>query len=115
MITRMISGIVGIGISAYVIQRGGTTFSIAAAVLAVLAWFEFTRAFSRRGGNPALFSGLLGIGGMLYGAYTGQLDMILLAVTASSLLALLTSPESVTSDSRLPTSSCCAIFRAVRM
>ena len=91
MITRMISGIVGIGISAYVIQRGGTTFSIAAAVLAVLAWFEFTRAFSRRGGNPALFSGLLGIGGMLYGAYTGQLDMILLAVTASSLLALLTS------------------------
>jgi len=34
----MISGIVGIGISAYVIQRGGTTFSIAAAVLAVEMW-----------------------------------------------------------------------------
>lgn len=91
MITRIISGIVGIAISAYVIQRGGTVFAIAAAVLAVLAWFEFTRAFSHRGGNPALFSGLLGIGGMLYGAYTGRLDLILFAVMASSLLALLTS------------------------
>ena len=91
MITRIISGIIGIGIAAYIIQQGGTKFTIAAAVLAVLAWFEFTRAFSHRGGSPALFSGLLGIGGMLYGAYLGQLDIILLAVMASALLALLTS------------------------
>ena len=91
MITRIISGVLGIGIAAYVIQRGGTVFASAAAVLAVLAWFEYTRAFSHRGGNPALFSGLLGIGGMLYGAYLGQLDIVLMALTGASLLALLTS------------------------
>ena len=91
MITRIISGTIGIVLAAYVIQQGSTTFSIAGAVLAVLAWFEFTRAFSHRGGNPTLFSGLLGIGGMLYGAYLGQLDIILLAMTASTVLALLTS------------------------
>ena len=91
MITRIISGTIGIALAAYVIQEGGTTFVIAAAVLAVLAWFEFTRAFSYRGGSPALFSGLFGIGGMLYGAYLGQLDMILMALMASAVLALLTS------------------------
>ena len=58
MITRIISGIIGIGIAGYVIQTGGTTFTVAAAVLAALAWFEYTRAFSHRGGNPALFSGM---------------------------------------------------------
>ena len=91
MITRIISGMIGIALAAYVIQRGGTAFAIGAAVLAVLAWFEFTRAFSRRGGNPALFTGLLGIGGMLYGGYLGRLDVILFALMASVVLALLTS------------------------
>ena len=64
MITRIISGIIGIGIAGYVIQTGGTTFTVAAAVLAALAWFEDTRAFSPRGGSPALFSVFLGIGRM---------------------------------------------------
>ena len=91
MITRMISGMVGIALAGYIIQWGGTAFVVTAAVLAVLAWFEFTRAFSRRGGNPALFSGLIGIGGMLYGAYLGQVDVILLALMSSAVLALLTS------------------------
>ena len=91
MITRIISGTIGIALAAYVIQTGGQTFAIGAVVLAVLAWFEFTRAFSHRGGNPTLFSGLLGIGGMLYGAYIGQLDIILLALMGSAVLALITS------------------------
>ena len=90
MITRIISGIIGIGIAGYVIQTGGTTFTVAAAVLAALAWFEYTRAFSHRGGSPALFSGILGIGGMLYGAFIGQESVILLSMIASSILALMT-------------------------
>lgn len=85
----MISGIVGIGLSAYVIQEGGRMFAIAAAVLALLAWIEFTRAFSHRGGNPTLFTGVLGIGGILYGAFYGALDVILLSVTGATLLAVL--------------------------
>lgn len=91
MITRIISGAIGIVLAAYVIQQGGTMFAVAGAVLAVLAWVEFTRAFSHRGGNPTLFSGLLGIGGMLYGAYLGQTDMILMALMASTVLVLITS------------------------
>ncbi len=90
MITRIISGIVGIGIAAYVIQEGGTLFGVAAAILGLLAWVEYTRAFSHRGGNPTLFTGVLGIGGILYGAFYGQLDIILLAVMASTLLSVLT-------------------------
>ena len=89
MITRIISGIVGIGLSAYVIQEGGRTFGIAAAVLALLAWIEFTRAFSHRGGNPTLFTGVLGIAGILYGAFYGQHDFILLSIMAATLLAAL--------------------------
>ena len=91
MITRIISGAIGIALAAYVIQQGGMVFVVGAAVLAVLAWFEFTRAFSHRGGNPTVLSGLLGVGGMLYGAYHGQTDMILLALMASITLALITS------------------------
>ena len=72
MITRIISGAIGIALAAYVIQQGGMVFVVGAAVLAVLAWFEFTRAFSHRGGNPTVISGLLGVGGMLYGAYHGS-------------------------------------------
>ena len=91
MITRIISGAIGIALAGYVIQKGGTSFVIAAAVIAILAWFEFTRAFSRRGGNPTLFSGLIGIGGMLYGAYLGQLDVILLVLMGSTVLVLIMS------------------------
>ena len=90
MITRVISGIVGIGLSAYVIQEGGRTFGIVAAMLALLAWIEFTRAFSHRGGNPTLFTGVLGIGGMLYGAFYGRLDVLLLSLMGATLLAALT-------------------------
>ena len=91
MIIRIISGTIGIALATYVIQEGGRTFIIAAALLAVLAWLEYVRAFSRRGGNLTLFSGLLSIGGMLYGAYLGQIDIILFVLTASVLLVLITS------------------------
>ena len=91
MITRIISGMIGIALAAYIIQEGGTKFVIAAAVLAVLAWFEFTRAFSHRGGNPTLFWGIISIGGMLYSAYMGRQELILFAVAASTMLVLLTS------------------------
>ena len=126
MITRIISGVIGIVLAVYVIQEGGQTFSIAAAVLAILAWFEYTRAFSHRGGSPALFSGLLGIGGMLYGAYMGQLELILLALMGSAVLALITavlmrgdvcvcrSRESATLDCRLHISLCCVRFQELR-
>ena len=89
MILRIISGILGIGISAYVIQRGGTVFVVAVTIIALLAWFEYTRAFSHRGGNPTFFSGSLGIGGILYSAFLGRVDMILLAVVGAILLVLL--------------------------
>lgn len=89
MIIRIISGILGIGISAYVIEQGGTMFAVAAAIVALLAWFEYTRAFSHRGGNLTFFSGLLGICGILYGAFLERVDLVLLAVMASALLVFL--------------------------
>ena len=47
MLTRIITGVIGIAAFAYVIQLGGEVFAAGGAVLALLAWFEFSRAFDQ--------------------------------------------------------------------
>ncbi|MBQ1940805.1 MAG: phosphatidate cytidylyltransferase, partial [Selenomonadaceae bacterium] len=57
MLTRIITGVIGIAAFAYVIQLGGEVFAAGGAVLALLAWFEFSRAFDQKGYNVALIIG----------------------------------------------------------
>ena len=88
MITRIISGAVGIVIAAYVIERGGMLFAMAALVLALLTWFEFTRAFSPQGGALPRFIGSIGIAVLLIGAFQGRFDLMMLSMMAVVLLLI---------------------------
>ena len=49
MITRIITGVIGIALAAFIIQTGGTLFAGFALALSLIAWFEYARAFSERG------------------------------------------------------------------
>ena len=59
MLVRIITGIVGIGLAAFVIQTGGTLFAICGLLLALGAWFEYCSAFDKKGYRPALLTGCL--------------------------------------------------------
>ena len=61
MFTRIITGVVGIALAAFVIQTGGALFAGFALVLSVLAWFEYARAFHRKGNNLTFLTGILGL------------------------------------------------------
>ena len=94
MLVRIITGIVGIGLAAFVIQAGGTLFAVCGLVLALGAWFEYCNAFSRKGYSPAFLIGGLFVSAMCYAAYggldTGLLTMLSLgAVLVMFLLTVL--------------------------
>lgn len=94
MLVRIITGIVGIGLAAFVIQAGGTLFAVCGLVLALGAWFEYCNAFDKKGYRPALVIGGLFVSAMCYAAYggldTGLLTMLSLgAVLVMFLLTVL--------------------------
>ena len=94
MLVRIITGIVGIGLAAFVIQSGGLLFAACGLVLALGAWFEYCNAFSRKGYSPAFLIGGLFVAAMCYAAYggldTGLLTMLSLgAVLVMFLLTVL--------------------------
>ena len=68
MLVRIITGIVGIGLAAFVIQSGGLLFAACGLVLALCAWFEYCNAFSRKGYSPAFLIGGLFVAAMCYAA-----------------------------------------------
>lgn len=92
MLVRIITGIVGIGLAAFVIQTGGTLFAVCGLLLALGAWFEYCSAFDKKGYRPALLTGGLFVAAMCYAAY-GGLDtglLVMLAMGASLVLFLMT-------------------------
>ena len=75
MLTRIITGVIGIAIAALIIQTGGLAFEIAAFVLAMLAWREYDKAFSQQGEHLTSWLGLLGIINLLLSARHEGLGM----------------------------------------
>lgn len=91
MFTRIITGVVGIALAALVIQTGGTLFAGFALLLAVVAWFEYARAFRRKGSNLTFLTGILGIF-LLWGcAWLGNAEESMAVTTFIVLLVLLES------------------------
>lgn len=88
MITRIITGIIGIVLAAFVIQTGGTLFAGFALVLALLAWFEYVRAFSERGMGLTFGTGLAGITLLWYEGWQGNVELMT-AVSTLIVLAIL--------------------------
>lgn len=91
MFTRIITGVVGIALAAFVIQTGGALFAGFALVLSVLAWFEYARAFHRKGSNLTFLTGILGLI-LLWGcAWLGNAEESMAVTTGIVLIVLLES------------------------
>jgi len=89
LITRIITGIIGIALAAWVIQTGGMLFAGFALVLALLAWFEYVRAFSERGMGLTFVTGLAGIALLWYAGQVGNAEWMIAFSTLIVLVILL--------------------------
>lgn len=90
MLTRIITGVIGIALAALVIQTGGFLFGVCGIVLAAGAWTEYTLAFEKKGVRLPGLIGTVLIAVMCYSSLHGLAAETLLAlVTASTLLILL--------------------------
>lgn len=89
MLTRIITGIIGIAIAAFVVQEGGAYFAGVALVLPLIAFFEFVQAFDGRGANLMLVTGIIGLV-LLWGcAWLGNSDELVAVSTGIALVILL--------------------------
>lgn len=59
--TRIITGIIGIALAAFIIQTGGMLFNGTVLVLSIIGWHEFARAFAHKGQNLAYLTGILAL------------------------------------------------------
>ena len=91
MITRIITGLIGIALAAYVIQAGGILFAGFALGLGLIAWFEYVRAFGERGMGLTLLTGFLGIAALWYTGWQGNIELMLAAATLTVAVVLLES------------------------
>ena len=80
MLTRIISGIIGMIIATGVIQMGGTVFLIVSMLLASLAWREYVNAFNHKNYNIPLFWGLIIINFIILGGYLSHNVMLTIIV-----------------------------------
>jgi len=91
LITRIITGLIGIALAAYVIQTGGTLFAGFALVLGLIAWFEYARAFGERGMGLTLLTGFLGVAALWYTGWQGNVELMVAAATLIVAIVLLES------------------------
>ncbi len=91
LITRIITGIVGIALAAAVIQTGGWVFRGVSLALSLIAWFEYSRAFSKLGIRTTFLTGILLLV-LFWGCATlGNADEFMAVSTLAVLVVLLES------------------------
>lgn len=88
MITRIITGIIGIALAAYVIQTGGWVFSGMVLLLSVAGWHEFVKAFIHKGIRLSYFIGILVLVLFWGCAWLGNSDEFVAVGTAAMLVVL---------------------------
>lgn len=89
MALRIITGIIGIIISAIVIQLGGAPFAGAVILLALIGWYEFYSAFSRANIDTSFFLGAFTLILMLCCAWLGNIEELLAVLTLGALVIFL--------------------------
>ena len=89
MALRIITGIIGIIISAIVIQLGGAPFAGAIIILALIGWYEFYSAFSRANIDTSFFLGAFALLLMLCCAWLGNIEEMLAVLTLGALAIFL--------------------------
>ena len=85
MLIRIISGVIGIAIAAFVVQTGGAIFAAAILLLMFLGWHEYAQAFRHKNLPPAYWSGMAAMACFWAAAYLGRTDFLLAAATLFSL------------------------------
>ena len=88
MITRIITGIVGMGLAVYVIDFGSWLFSLTVLALSMLAWHEFARAFGNAEQKLSYLLGMAAIMLMIGCAWQGNSDETLAVLTVTTLLVM---------------------------
>ena len=89
MLTRIITGIIGIVLAALVIQTGGGVFAGAVLLLAFGAWYEYCNAFKQKGYKPTLVTGMVLISIMWAGGFLGSNGLLVCSMMFSALVIML--------------------------
>lgn len=109
MLTRIISGVIGIAIAAGIIQMGGALFSAFGVVLGVGAWHEFCRAFAHKEMELPRFVGGMLVTFICAAAVIGESAVLGAMVFATLMMMLLT----VLRHSKLDALSACVSVAGV--
>lgn len=88
LVQRIVTGLVGMLVTFFVVNQGGALFSAAVAVLAATAWHEYCGAFARFKLRPSYALGMLGIAFVLGCAHFGQWQDAAGVMTLTTLLVL---------------------------
>ena len=107
MALRIITGIIGIAIAAFVIQHGGAPFAGFAMFLSLLAWHEYSGAFRRAGVMTTYLFGALALILLLCCAWLGNVEELLAVLTISMMLIFLLTV--ILRGSTRPTDACVSV------
>ena len=107
MFLRIITGIIGIAIAAFVIQYGGAPFAGFAIFLSLLAWHEYSEAFRRAGVITTYIFGALALILLLCCAWLGNVEELLAVLTVSMMLIFLLTV--ILRGSTRPTDACVSV------
>lgn len=104
LVTRIITGVVGIVLAAFVIETGGWVFAAAVLLLSLVGWHEYARAFAHNGQPTSYFTGLLALAFMLGCAWQGSSDEFM---AVSTLVVLVVLAEAVLLHGSFPIEGAC--------
>ena len=107
MALRIITGIIGIVIAAFVIQYGGAPFAGFAIFLSLLAWHEYSAAFRRAGVITTYIFGALTLILLLCCAWLGNVEELLAVLTVSMMIIFLLTV--ILRGSTRPTDACVSV------
>ena len=89
MAIRVVSGIIGIAIAAFIIQTGGAAFGAVVLLLMMIGWHEYAQAFRHKDMEPAYWSGMAAMACFWAAAYFGRTEFLTAAATLFSLWLML--------------------------
>jgi phosphatidate cytidylyltransferase len=88
LVTRVITGIVGIIAAGFIINAGGAWFGAATVILAALGWHEYCRAFSNIGIRPWYTAGMAAVVLVIFCAWLGNVSECMAVLTLAVLAVL---------------------------
>ncbi|MCX7779307.1 MAG: phosphatidate cytidylyltransferase [Negativicutes bacterium] len=86
---RVLTTLAGIPLAIYIINTGGLIYAATITLLALLAWYEYTRMMAHKAIRVSFVLGLISILTLLACAWWGNPNEIILVITVSILIALI--------------------------